>query len=501
MILNVIIADDEYFIRQRIKKIIPWESLSLRFAGEAENGEEVMELLQKHVVDILILDIKMPKMDGIQVAAAIQEYYPHTKVLILSGYNDFEYARSSIRYGVVDYLLKPVEPHLLTAALSACIARAEEDRRLSAQLMEYHHYELCSQLSGVVSGKSSVASLCTLFPSFSNYNYTLYLGIFLARQPDENLKDLVNALRARQYTCEYWQDRDSLYVVQIFFRDKETSRFLSGLLEAWSPYDPNNFSFLIMGGLFPMDTEWRPHLQRILKGMTQRFFYETSALIHESDLPVSDGESENLRAIRQSLIQCLNGGDEDQFSAYIEDLFREIHKKRDGEFLYLAVTEIFVTYHMYYKLNASENSGLNELVSSVLDGEYRIEELSASVLSYGMECMQKNKATPSDLSMSKRVMAFIQEHYQESNLTVSQIAEVFQLNSSYMGTAFKRINNLSVLQYLTQVRMEAAQALLRTGTMKVSEVAERVGYPDVFYFSRKFKKFFGCSPKDSSNRI
>lgn len=89
MILNVLIADDEYFIRQRLKKIIPWEEMSLYFAGEAANGLEVLEFLKSAPVDILILDIKMPKMGGLEVCEHIYHHYPATKIIILSGYNDF----------------------------------------------------------------------------------------------------------------------------------------------------------------------------------------------------------------------------------------------------------------------------------------------------------------------------------------------------------------------------------------------------------------------------
>ena len=97
MSTGLIIADDEYFIRQRIKKIIPWKNLDIEFAGEAENGKQVVELLGKVRADILLLDIKMPQMDGIETARYIKERFPHVHIIILSGYNDFEYARSLLK--------------------------------------------------------------------------------------------------------------------------------------------------------------------------------------------------------------------------------------------------------------------------------------------------------------------------------------------------------------------------------------------------------------------
>ena len=110
MSLKLLIADDEYFIRQRIKKIIPWEKLNLTFAGEAENGQQVIDHLEKEPVDLLLLDIKMPQMNGIETARYIKEHFPSVHMLILSGYNDFEYARTAIRYGEKEYLLKRLPP-------------------------------------------------------------------------------------------------------------------------------------------------------------------------------------------------------------------------------------------------------------------------------------------------------------------------------------------------------------------------------------------------------
>ena len=134
-----LIADDEYFIRQRIKKIIPWEKLNLIFAGEAENGQQVIDHLEKEPVDLLLLDIKMPHMNGIETARYIKEHFPSVHILILSGYNDFEYARTAIRYGVKEYLLKPVAAEELERALSECIQAIHSEEQTRHTLKHYEH--------------------------------------------------------------------------------------------------------------------------------------------------------------------------------------------------------------------------------------------------------------------------------------------------------------------------------------------------------------------------
>ena len=122
MQLNVVIADDEYFIRKRLIKLIPWEELNLSLAGEAEDGLQVLELIENNRIDIILLDIEMPQMTGLDAARRLSTLSPHTKIIILSGFNEFTYAQDAIKCGVTDYLLKPVEAVTLIDTLSRRIA-------------------------------------------------------------------------------------------------------------------------------------------------------------------------------------------------------------------------------------------------------------------------------------------------------------------------------------------------------------------------------------------
>ncbi len=121
MKLRILIADDEYFIRKRIIKIIDWEELNLDLVGEVDNGLDSIEILKEKQVDIAILDIKMPRLNGLDVAKYISENCPDTQIIILSGYSDFEYARTAINYSVLQYLVKPVEAKTLNSCLRKAI--------------------------------------------------------------------------------------------------------------------------------------------------------------------------------------------------------------------------------------------------------------------------------------------------------------------------------------------------------------------------------------------
>ena len=144
---------------------------------------------------------------------------------------------------------------------------------------------------------------------------------------------------------------------------------------------------------------------------------------------------------------------------------------------------------------------VTEFSASILDTEHSLENLKNEVLFYGLQCIQKMEAVPSDIALCRRVMEYIGNHYTDASLSVSQVAANFQLHPSYLGSVFKKVQHTSVLQYISDIRISAAQKLLKEGTMKISEVAETSGYSDVYYFSKKFKKACGCSPKEYAAKI
>lgn len=160
------------------------------------------------------------------------------------------------------------------------------------------------------------------------------------------------------------------------------------------------------------------------------------------------------------------------------------------------IHEIFVVYHVYFHIPENLAQPVTEFSASILDTEHSLENLKNEVLFYGLQCIQKMDAVPSDIALCRRVMEYIGNHYTDASLSVSQVAANFQLHPSYLGSVFKKVQHTSVLQYISDIRISAAQKLLKEGTMKISEVAETSGYSDVYYFSKKFKKACGCSPKE-----
>lgn len=209
-----------------------------------------------------------------------------------------------------------------------------------------------------------------------------------------------------------------------------------------------------------------------------------------------DNEKIDLAKLRHTILEHLKLGDIQNFESFIEHSFDTLIQKKNIDLLFSFLNETFITYQIHYKIPANLDSSISDFISAIIDEEYTCEKLKETILHYASQCIKLNKAQPSDVTYCKKIMAYIEENYNNPDLTVSGIAEHFQLNASYLGTIFKTVRDQSILQYITKVRMDAAKKMLTTGEFLVSDVAIAIGYSDVFYFSKCFKKNFGYSPKE-----
>lgn len=340
-----------------------------------------------------------------------------------------------------------------------------------------------------------IHTLYELYPSFLQITHALYIGAFIFEDAEISIHRLITALRMTGLPCEYVQESEYIYVLQLLFTAKQDINHIGSILTDFIAKE-SHFVFLSIGNLYPLIENWQPFYKRVIHGLNQRYFSTNSDLLLEYAKGSDPDYSNDLPKIRQSITLYLNSKEEASFRTYIEDLFTSIRKKHRADYLHLIMIEIFMTYHIYYHILEDGIHNINDFISSVLDEDYILENLKNTAISYGLRCMKLNDTSPSDVGLSKKIMNYIKEHYQEQGLSVSQIGDVFQLNSSYMGSIFKKVNNQSILQYITKIRMEASKELLETAQYKVSEIAELVGYADVFYFSKRFKKSYGCPPKD-----
>lgn len=504
---NVVIADDEYFIRQRLKKIIPWNELDLKFAGEAENGNQLLDIIDQQNVDIVLLDIKMPQMTGMEAAEIISKKHPGIKIVILSGYDDFSFARSAMRFGVVDYLLKPAEPETLSEVLNRCAAAIAKERDQLLQEERLLHYDRRINLTSVLNGTISSEMLRVKYPELSVTEFTLFVGCFIKSESDERIHDFIKWLRECDYECEYYKELDYVYVVQLFLGSSVDISSLEKCLSDYLKQNKSEYMFLSISDKIEFSVDWMPVYKQVQRTLDLRYFTEQRLISNklaylskrpdlvERDPDDAKEEKSDISKIRQNILLHLNARDEAAFARMVNYWFDQIYRRCDIDFLFMAISEFYLTFSIHFRDMIKIESNIANYVSMMISEEYELDTIKENLLNAGLSCMKHQSSAPSDVVLSRKLAAYIDDNYADPNMTVSLIAEHFQLNPSYMGSVFKKIYNQSLLQYITSVRMEASIRLMTDRRYKVSDIAEMVGYTDAFYYSKRFKQIYGVSPK------
>lgn len=499
MKINVIIADDEYFIRQRIKKIIPWEKLGLTFCGEAENGKQVLDLLENKPADILLLDIKMPQMDGIETARYITEHFPHIHMIILSGYNDFEYARSMLRYGGKEYLLKPVSPEELEKALADCIHSVLQNRRKETILRLYQEYKKTQELESVRNNTLSWNEFCTIYPEFSEYRHSLFCAFYVSDNSADSLRAVSARIQNTGYQCCCWQDGDCIYFMQIFLHTDSEAELIDSALYSYV-VQQNVYTYIARGNIFPISANWLEQYRLCSFALMNRYFCEKPAVEPISALPEHTDFRKELQKQRKTLPALLNSQDEEKLRTYLDQVFSMLKEWKDPNFISATVTEIFTTYFLFFNVFRDTRCSTARAVSTLLEDEHSLNALKDDCLTYGLQCMHENALPPSDNILCGKVIEYIEKNYEDTTLSVAEIAAHFQLHPTYLGSVFKKSKHTSLLQYISEVRIEAAKELLTTTDLKISEIAEKTGFSDIYYFSKRFKKITGHTPKEYARK-
>lgn len=498
MILSVLLADDEFFIRQRLKKIIKWDKLSLRCIGEVENGEQAIEFVSNTNVDILLLDIKMPVKSGIEVLEYIHNHSIKTKIIFLSGYNDFEYAQKAINFQAVNYLLKPIDKQGLEDALISCRDRILAEMKKQNDMEIYSRYLRRSFLYKIAAGTENIDALLSHYPEFAVYKSSCYLSVYCPRGIVNCMDRMQKQKKPGNFEMEFFQENDVSVIVQFYFADNsvysEISAFCNKFLDRFPGY-----LFMSLGPAFDILSEWKEYYHRAVNELEKRYFHTEKVLVGQQTGTTGGIEKKTFMSLRQNIILYLNSKNTAALKSLMDGLFNEIKNSRNPNQLNLVVTEILIIFNVYSNNSFLPVKNVNTFATELIDDGYSLEALKNVIISFGQQCMDKLEIMPSDAVRVKKISEYIETNYTNPELSVSYISEYFNLSPVYMGSVFKKITGQSIVQYITYLRMEKAKQLLNSKEYKVVQVAEMVGYSDVFYFSKKFKKVYGYSPRDYVN--
>lgn len=521
---KVFLADDEVVVREGIRSSFPWESSDFVLCGEAPDGEIALSLLREIKPDILITDIRMPFMDGLELCRRARAQLPWVKIIILTGYDEFTYAKEALALGVKEYLLKPVSAQELEAALRRMAALIDEDRQRDRDMLEARSRLDQSSglmrdqfLSRVIRGKLAADEKEELFVRAREMELSLlarhYRVLILtpARQSPEQvlpLRLLADSLTAGQeglrcLSCQF----EGLILLLMMGETAEAldegAFWLAQTLKHEAEVALRVAIGTAVGNVYELGDSYLAAL-RTLQAMNANYLMEDTRIMDSAELLIKVDEVMSL-AGNAGLYEQLRFAPIGDIDHILKAYFSQAGEGQSVMMLnYLFVESMLTAVRIVQELGLDPQAELPEA--------RRVSSEGAMLSSYDEVFRRAKEAVVRALSLRDRqsvsryheviakACAYIDSQYADPNLTLSDAAEHVHLSVSHFCTVFAQETNATFIEYLTKLRMEKARELLLTTALRSGDIAQMVGYRDPHYFSYIFRKNYALSPRDYRSR-
>lgn len=524
---KVLIADDELWLRKRLMATLPWEELGIGEVLEAEDGAEALMLAIKHEPDIIISDIEMPELTGIDLLHTLNASALYPKVILISGYNEFEYARNALKYGAIDYLLKPIDDTELVAILKKCVSTLNQDQIEKDVLDRLSHSSHLLQdrlFLDIIEGKIDPSGQMSRYLEDGGFSFSHKNGLCVCVVPQADPEHLLPSSAAdrtlEEFTAQnvlmdlfkttfggvYSYSLEGLLLF-VLFDDRAEGEFLSALRECFARAQEKVQEVLpirlavsigtVVQKLADLHksylaTQYRTELPLGEPKESRSVPQENYGVIYQNDLLLKTLVQRIMAADRTGALSQLDG---------ILDMFREnLGTDRDASHLQ---QELFFINIFNYILKAclpAQGEHLDILHECVncLAGINSIHTLDKAKELLAALIDTLCKSNENILGNKKhwlieRIVSYIHEEY-ASPLTMSDVAKKFYLNPSYFCKLFRDETGITFTNYLMDVRIQQSKKLLEETNLKLYDVASSVGYSNVQYFSTVFKEITGIPP-------
>lgn len=529
-----LIIDDEPVVREGISNTIDWPSHGFELVGACRDGREGLEALEALRPDVVLTDICMPFVDGLELASAIAEQYPTTRTILLTGYDEFEYAQEAIKLKVRDFLLKPITPAELRDVLDSVRAEldAERDNReklarlyeqVRAGLPVYRERFLNRLVRAAIPPEEVRREIAFLELDLPGPEYTVLIVDVDAPQDEryaadpEDASDRLLALAVEEIVSGMTSDlpgvvacttpRGATVVIVSSAGDKEGRNPSLEVAEAISERVQREFSRTVtigVGEAVDDVSEIVRSYEEARDALEHRFVLGGNQIVTirqargETLRPPADG----LSAPKERFIRTVKTGPEPAIRESLHETFAALRTFGDE------IDRCYVAAHRLLTdtINALESVGVEytEIPSfngnpfDVLGRIKTLDEMERWFLRFvgeGRQVLDRNRSSHSRRKAIEAV-EHIHDNFNDPTLSLTTVCSALAVSKSYLSPIFKSHTGKTFVEYLTELRAEQAKVLLNDGTLKIYEVAERVGFRDAHYFSLTFKKQTGWSPTE-----
>lgn len=527
---KLLITDDEKWIRKGVIAKLNYHGFKFSSIEEARDGIEALEIIKNNQPHIVITDVRMPNMDGIELMTEAAKVYPHIKFVMISGYAEFEYVQQAVNCGAKGYILKPISDENLAATINKVLEELDNEdslRNIKASEEELkkvnERYRFESAVNELFNSHEDIYGKDLQEIYLKNHeNEVQYrlaiieLGTKSRLGNEHDLKGFRNEVSGRlapiENHCNARLANNYNAANQLFLimsgADKETltrksEEYIARVMNALNSIE--DIIFVI--ALSDVEKRVTKELYKQAKGMLNLKLIHGVNRVYKYKVNEnrSSGEFVYPDNLLKVLSKCIEAKDFHNASAILKEIFSEnVFNHSNCQYIHALYSECI---NMLVKLCNKRGVDMNTLMyPEMLTGEklcsYNSREELVQDICVTMEKILSSTgvgfATAKDII--SRTEKYIQEHYNE-DLTVNQLAQKFLINSNYYSNLFSKEVGITLTKYITKIRMEVACRLLQETTINISDISANVGYLDTQYFYRVFKKELGMTPADYRSKV
>ncbi|GAB7054529.1 hypothetical protein JCM16163A_12750 [Paenibacillus sp. YK5] len=506
--MRVLIVDDEPLVRIGLKSAIRWEAGGMEIVGEAADGEEAMKLILERKPDAIILDIKMPKKDGLEVLAEMKKIGIEAKVIILSSFDDFTLVKKAMKLGASDYFHKPGMNELeIESALQKIKEEMESDRHAADDVLNRSPHAkdvilrawLHGNTEGIRQTRLKEGNMYVLLFSIKKYAQVVkrYTKDNAAILPN-TISNILSELLSKEKEVEFVQIEDNLFAVFVshseiksmqasFAHVNDIVYLISSSLKRFVNID----TVFGVSDIFQTYDEGKQAAAQAKQALERKFYHPSDPLFYYQNR--NEEMEASLEQVNHYIVAMKNGLKEEKYDEFALNLAeweqylqnKECMNEKDVHKIYQGLLFMMEDGEEYLENGnlLEEIEDFNEL-SSYYHARFN-EKLEARI-------SQKNKEYS---PLIRNIMQYIDSHYKE-NISLKSLGDHFHVSANYISRLFKQEVNRGLFDYINEIRIEKAKELLKDYRYKIYEVAELVGFNSQVHFAIVFHKYVGMAPKE-----
>ena len=520
---KVILVDDEAEVIDIMEAKIRWSELGFEVVGSAKNGVKALELVEKLQPDVVLTDIRMPYMDGLELSRKLNQDYPNIYIILCTGFDEFEYAKEAVHLDIKEYLLKPISAAELSESLMRLKENLDKEReeKLNVRKLENYFQEslpalqsnlFISLMEGRVSeedyARFSAAYqvnmkgplfCCTVFHTSENHVPEGMNPLLLSMSVEREIS---------QRLVEKWHCKEFLYLGNtVLIMEMGSEEQMVPITDECDRFC--RWAYRVMGAVVTAgigtvcDNLFNINLsyEGAREAVSYRVLYGTQRAINIREIvPKEQATLSQLEEGRMhDLFRAIRVGNPEKIEEAVQKEIQKMHKHTVtiGQY-HLAAME---TVSNFYKFCANNSLDFNEIAGNVPNLYEKVPQMDESSLTSWMNEMARmisEELKTARNSTSHRLVTeaqlLVREKYMDASISLDVVCSILGVSNSYFSSVFKKETGKSFISYLTDYRMDIAEELILSGETKSYKVAEKVGYLDANYFSYVFKKRFGVSP-------